>query len=122
MQTAELTSTFDVIKGAAAGDKINLGTAMGFSQGFGIGTINLTLAGTNLAGNTNKAVFAAGNYDSAAGVFTYAANGPDTVLTYDTSATGNTSVGASSGFESIILVGYHAGSTTSALAGVITLG
>ena len=117
LQTAELTSTFDVIKGLAAGDKIDLGVVAGFTQGFGAQTVNLTLAGTNLAGAANHVVFASGTYDAAAGIFSYAANGADTVLTYDDST-----AGTGSSFESIILVGYHAGATTTAAAGVITLG
>jgi len=111
IQTAQLTSTFDVVFGAAAGGQINLGNAS-------IGTGTLSLAGINLAGvaSDNSAVFARGTFDSAAGTFTFAANGADSALTYDANAaTGQT-------FETIILVGFVAGATTAAAAGVITLG
>jgi hypothetical protein len=118
IQTAELTSTFDVVKGLVAGDTITLtAAAFGFVATTGAATANLTLAGINLAGATNKVVFAAGTYDSAAGTFTYAANGLDTAMTYD-----DTAAGTGGSFETIILVGYHAGSGTTAAAGVITLG
>ncbi len=110
IQTAELTSTFDVIKGLVAGDKIDLGNT-------NIATAQLTLAGANLAsGGDNVAVFASGTYDAAAGTFTYAANGADTALTYD-----STTAVATITAETIILVGYHAASTTAATAGLITL-
>lgn len=109
VQTSELTSTFDVIKGLVAGDKIDLGNAS-------IVTAGLTLAGTNLASaGADKAVFASGTYDAAAGAFTFSANGADTALTYDSSSV------ASDTPETIILVGYHAGSATAAAAGIITL-
>ncbi|CAN7707765.1 beta strand repeat-containing protein [Duganella sp. LjRoot269] len=110
IQTAELTSTFDVIKGLVAGDKIDLGNA-------NIITGTTTLAGTNLAaGADNTAVFSAGTYDAANGVFTYGAAGTDTALTYDADSTGGTH------FETIILVGYHATTAATTVAtGVFTL-
>lgn len=110
IQTAELTSTFDVVKGLTAGDKIDLGNA-------NIITGTTTLAGINLAaGADNTAVFAAGTYDAAAGTFTFAANGADTALTYDADSTGATH------FETVILVGYHATTAaTTVAAGVFTL-
>jgi len=111
IQTAQLTSTFDVIFGAAAGGRIDLGNA-------GIAGADLNLAGINLAGVAadDSAVFARGTFDSAAGTFTFAANGADSALTYDAGA----AVGQT--FETIILVGFVAGATTAATAGVITLG
>jgi S-layer protein len=110
IQTAELTSTFDIVKGLVAGDKIDLGNA-------NIITGTTTLAGTNLAaGADNTAVFAAGTYDAANGVFTYGAAGTDTALTYDADSSGGTH------FETIILVGYHATTAaTTVAAGVFTL-
>jgi hypothetical protein len=62
-------------------------------------------------------VFASGTYDAGAGTFTYAANGLDSALTYDST------IGAGITMETIILVGYHAtvAGTTMGLAGVITL-
>ena len=111
IQTSQLTSTFDVVYGASAGLKINLGNAS-------IVTATTTLAGTNLAANStdNTAVFARGTYNADAGTFTYAANGADTALTYDS----NVAAGVTG--ETIILVGYTAGSTTAAVGGVMTLG
>jgi S-layer protein len=111
IQTAQLTSTFDVVFGAAAGGKINLGNA-------GIAGADLNLTGANLAGFAadDSAVFARGSYDAAAGTFTYAANGADSALTYDADVVFDQT------FETIILVGFVAGSTTAAAAGVITLG
>jgi hypothetical protein len=108
IQTAELTSTFDVIYGAAAGTKLDFLDATYV-------TANLTLAGTNLAGAGDKVVFARGTYDTAAATFTFAANGADTAVTYDTT------VGAGEAYETIILVGAVAGTTTTAAAGIITL-
>ncbi|RFP11899.1 MULTISPECIES: DUF4214 domain-containing protein [unclassified Duganella] len=105
IQTAELTSTFDVVKGAAAGDTIQLFTS----------TPAVNLTATNLAGTDDVVNFARGTYDAAAGTFTYAANGLDTAMTYDTT------VGAGTAFETIILVGYTAGTTTAVAAGLITL-
>jgi S-layer protein len=109
IQTSELTSTFDVIFGAAAGFKIDLGNTATI-------TTTLTTAGTNLAASATDdvAVFARGTYDATAGTFTYAANGADTALTYDSAiAPGVTA-------ETIILVGFVSGAST-AVAGVITL-
>ena len=113
IQTSELTSTFDVITGAVAGDKINLASAFG-AAGLVV-TGDLTLAGINLATSDNHVVFTAGTFDAAAGTFTFAANGVDTAVTYDTGA------GVAVAGETIILVGFHAGATTTAAAGVITL-
>ena len=108
IQTAELTSTFDVVYGAAAGMTINLVNT-------DIVTGGLTTAGTNLAGGlTSTAIFARGAYDAAAGTFTYAANGADTALTYDSTA------GVGVTLETIILVGFVSGASTAA-AGVVTL-
>ncbi|MFZ6816649.1 beta strand repeat-containing protein, partial [Undibacterium sp. Rencai35W] len=106
IQTAELTSTFDIVKGAAAGDLIQLATA----------TAGLNKAAINLAGTDDVVNFVHGTYDAAAGTFTFAANGLDTAVTYDTT------VGAGTAFETIILVGYSVGSTTTNVAGLITLG
>ncbi|MFM6991661.1 MAG: hypothetical protein ACKOWD_10280, partial [Rhodoferax sp.] len=106
IQTAELTSTFDVVNGAAAGDTVQLFTS----------TPAVNLTASNLAGTDDVINFARGTYDSAAGTFTYAANGADTAMTYDTT------VGAGTAFETIILVGYVAGSTTAVSGGgLITL-
>ncbi len=105
IQTAELTSTFDIIKGMVAGDKVQLFT----------NTPAVNLSAVNLAGTDDVINFARGTYDGAAGTFTYAANGADTAMTYDTT------VGAGSAFETIILVGYATGTTTAVAAGLITL-
>ncbi|AVR87888.1 DUF4214 domain-containing protein [Thauera aromatica] len=110
IQVAELTSTFDVVIGATAGTKIDLAA---IDNTFA--TADLVLNGTNLAGQDDKIVFVNGTYNADAGTFTYAANGPDTVVTYDTT------VAAGTAYESIILVGVDAGATTSAAAGIITL-
>ena len=105
IQTAELTSTFDIIHGAAAGDKIQLFT--------NTPAVNLTAA--NLAGTDDVVNFAPGTYDAGAGTFTYAANGHDTAVTYDTT------FGAGTVYETIILIGYHSAATTAIAGGLITL-
>lgn len=109
IQTSELTSTFDVIYGATAGLKINL-----FNTD--IITATLTTAATNLAASAtdDSAMMARGTYDSAAGTFTYAANGLDTALTYDSTLNGAITA------ETIILVGFVSGAST-AVAGLLTL-
>ncbi|MFA5216474.1 DUF4214 domain-containing protein [Sulfuricurvum sp.] len=114
-QTSELTSTFDIINGLVAGDKIDVGNY------FATSPIQITLAGTNLAsGGDNKAVFTMGTYDSIGHTFTYNINGHDTALTYDS----NGIVGTTTA-ETIILVGYQAGAQTAAvisgMSSVITL-
>jgi Ca2+-binding RTX toxin-like protein len=109
IQTAELTSTFDVVTGAVAGDTITLVGLAGY--GFG----DVTVGNTNLAGVDDQIVFARGAYDAAAGTFTFAANGPDSVLTYDTT------IGAGTTFESVVLVGLVEGVNTSVAGGLITL-
>lgn len=116
-QTAVTTLAFDVFKGLAAGDKIQL--SGGFTSGFGVHTSNLDLAATNLAGAANHVEFAAGTYNAAAGTFTFAANGTDTLMTYDSTAAGT---GAAINFEAAVLVGYHVGAATTAASGIITLG
>lgn len=109
--TSELTATFDVIKGVTAGTKIDLSSIGGLT------IAAADLAATNLAGVVGHVVFAAGTFDAANGIFAYGAAGSDTVVTYDHGA---------GVFESIVLVGYHAGSTTAfgtgASAGIVTLG
>ena len=65
----------------------------------------LTLTASNLAGRDDYASFARGTYDAAAGTFTYAADGADTALTYDTS-------NVTALYETIILVDYVTASTT----------
>ena len=104
-QTSELTSTFDIVRGVAAGDKFQLAT---FTP-----AVNLTA--TNLAGTDNFVNFARGTYDGTNGVFTYGAAGADTAVTYDT----NTSAQAVA-YETVILVGYVAASTTAITGGLIT--
>ena len=99
IQTSELTSTFDIVRGVAAGDKFQLGT---FTP-----AVNLTA--TNLAGTDNVVNFARGTYDGTNGVFTFGAAGADTAVTHDT----NTISGAGNvAYETVILVGYVAASTT----------
>jgi S-layer protein len=83
IQTTELTSTFDIYRGVVAGDKIDLFTS----------TPAVNLAAVNLAGTDDTINFAKGTYDSGAGTFTYAANGADTAMTYDTT------VGAGTAYE-----------------------
>lgn len=112
--TSALTSTFDVVKGVVAGDKIDLSAFLvGSGVGGTIGTGDLVLAATNLAGVAGKVEFAAGTFDATNGVFAYGSAGADTVVTFD-HGSGN--------YESIVLVGYHAGATTAATGGIITLG
>ena len=115
IQTTELTSGFDIVYGATAGFQINLDVQMGTAGG-GYDATDVTVAGTNLAGVLDQIVFARGTYDAGTTIFTYAANGADTVVTYDSSTAGDGST-----FESIILVGYVSASTTEAALGVITL-
>jgi hypothetical protein len=124
VQVNELTQSFDVIKGLVAGNTINLGNTGITTTALAGAAGTLTVAGTNLAGITtagalvnDTAVFASGTYDAGAGTFTYAANGLDSALTYDST------IGAGITMETIILVGYHAtvAGTTMGLAGVITL-
>jgi len=119
IQTAELTSGFDIIKGAVAGDKLDFASllASGYSGMGGLpNTSDLVLSGSSLQGQDDKLVFVAGTYDAAAGTFTFAANGKDSALTYDTT------IGTGTAYETVILVGYTAAQSTSASAGVITLG
>ncbi|WP_353213357.1 hypothetical protein [Rhodovarius sp.] len=100
---SELTGTFDIIRGIAAGDTLKVTGATALRD--------LTLTASNLAGRDDYASFARGTYDAAAGTFTYAANGADTALTYDTS-------NVTALYETIILVDYvTASTTTSAIIG-----
>ena len=64
----------------------------------------LTLTAANLAGRDDYASFARGTYDAVAGTFTYAADGADTALTYDTS-------NVTALYETLILVDYVTAST-----------
>jgi hypothetical protein len=112
-QVSELTTGFDVVKGAVAGDTIQLNVTMGSNvNGYQFGDV--TVGAANLAGVIDQIVFSYGTYDAAAGIFSYAANGLDSVMTYGSNDGGTA-------FESIILVGYHAGANTSAANGLITL-
>ena len=115
-QPSELVVGFDIIRGVVAGDKINLGSNW-TNQLSGSNATDLVLAGTNLAGTADKVVFAAGTLDVAAGTFTFALNGADTAVTYDSSGLGGTT-----SFETVILVGFHVTAATAAVAGLITLG
>lgn len=109
-QTEQLTSTFDVIRGASAGLTISLGNT-NIHPGL------VTLAGINLAaGVADSVVFARGTFDAANGVFKYGAAGLDSAMTYDASDAGGMTA------ETIILVGYVAGTATTASAGILTLG
>jgi hypothetical protein len=116
--TSVLTSSFDVVRGLVAGDKINLNT-----MGNGVATANLVFAATNLAGanvvhgGAQDVSFAAGTYNAASGIFTFAANGTDTLMTY-----GDVAGAATAAFESVVLVGFHITTAATAAAGVITLG
>lgn len=111
-QTSVLTTTLDIVKGIAAGDKLSLAT---IDATFATG--DLVFNATNLAAADDQISFASGTYDATSGVFSYSANGADTLVTYDTT------VGAGVHGESIVLVGYHASATaTTATTGVITLG
>jgi len=98
VQVSELTGTFDIIRGVVAGDTLKVTGATALQD--------LTLTASNLAGRDDYASFARGTYDAGAGTFTYAANGADTALTYDTS-------NVTALYETVILVGFVAGSTTS---------
>lgn len=100
LQTSVITTTFDVIYGAAAGDLLDLGLANG-----------AVIQSLNLAAVDSKVVFAHGTY--AAGVFTYSATGADTLVSYD----------SGSDNEAIVLVGYSGAATAATLSsGVVTLG
>jgi hypothetical protein len=110
-QTAELTTTLDVVFGASAGTKIDLS----FIAATANYNTDMVRASANLAGVDNKVVFASGTYDALAGTFTYAANGLDSVVTYDTDMAGTTA------FQSVVLVGYHTSATTSLISGIVTL-
>lgn len=111
IQTAELTTTFDVVYGAAAGDTIVLGNT-NIHQGL------LTTAAINLAASTSDdaVVFARGTYDAAAGTFAYASNGLDSAMTYDSSSTAGVTA------ETVILVGFVASSAATVSIGTLTLG
>jgi S-layer protein len=111
-QTSLITTGFDVVKGAAAGDKIDLSAVFATAA-----TGDLTIGSSTFQGTASKVVVTYGTYDAAAGTFTFAANGADSVVTYD-----NDGTGAGTTFESIVLVGYHVASGSTAAAGVITLG
>jgi S-layer protein len=111
VQVQELTTGFDIVYGAVAGTIFDLNPLAG-------GSYTLNLTATNLAGADNVVNFARGNYDAGAGIFSYAANGVDTAVTYD-----NDLAPQSGGFETVIFVGFVAGSTTSiAAADIITFG
>jgi S-layer protein len=96
VQVNELTSTFDIVTGVVAGSKFQLFT----------NTAAVNLTASNLAGTDDVVNFARGSYDAGAGIFSFAANGADTAITYDTT------VGAGEAYETVILVGYVAASTT----------
>jgi S-layer protein len=114
-QTSMLTTGFDVVFGASAGTTVNLsGITSVFALTANIGTV------LNLAGVNNSVVLAKGTYDAAVGSFTYATNGADSVLTYDTDATLTGGV-ENNAFESIVLVGYNSSALTTVIGGVITL-
>jgi S-layer protein len=112
-QTSVLTTSLDVVKGIAVGDKLDLSAFASYNTD----TTTLVFNAANLAAADNKISFASGTYD-ASGVFTYSANGADTLVTYDTDATGTVAG------QSIVLVGYHASATATAVGatGIITLG
>jgi S-layer protein len=116
IQTSQLTSTFDVVYGMAAGTTMKLAT----------NTPTLTKTNNaNLSGVDDQVVFARGTFDSAAGTFVYAANGADTAMTYDTTVNFPVAIPPVTGtaFETVILVGYVQGSTTAIdTAGLITFG
>ncbi|WP_353212822.1 hypothetical protein, partial [Rhodovarius sp.] len=97
-----------IVRGVAAGDKFQLAT---FTP-----AVNLTA--TNLAGTDNVVNFARGTYDGTNGVFTFGAAGADTAVTY---ATNTVSGAVNVAYETVILVGYVAASTTAIdNAGLIT--
>ena len=102
--TSEATSSFDVVYGLAAGNKLQLATQ----------TPSVNLTATNLAGTNDVVNFARGTYNIVAETFTYSAVGTDTAPTYDTS------VGGGTAFETIILVGYASAGSTDISNGVIT--
>ena len=104
MQVTELTSSFDVVYGLAAGNKLQLATL----------TPSVNLTATNLVGTDDVVNFARGGYDIGSGIFTYIAAGTDTALTYDTL------VGGGTAFETIILVGYVSAGSTAISNGLIT--
>jgi hypothetical protein len=109
-----LTTGFDVIKGAVAGDTIQLGTS-----GYGFGDVIVN--GANLAGVDNKVVFVRGSFDSANKIFSYGANGADTLMTADQDSDVSADGIADVDFGAIVLIGFVAGANTSAALGVITL-
>jgi S-layer protein len=113
-QTTALTTGFDVIKGAMAGDTIEF---VGATFGFG----DVIAKGNNLAGVDNDVVFVRGSFDAAAGIFSYAANGADTLMTADTDSVVTLDGIVGVAFESVVLIGFVAGANTSAAGGLITL-
>jgi len=102
--TSEATSSFDIVYGLSAGNKLQLATQ----------TPSVNLTATNLAGTNDVVNFARGTYNIVAETFTYSAVGTDTALTYDTS------VGGGTAFETIILVGYASAGGTAISNGLIT--
>jgi hypothetical protein len=107
----QLTPGFDIVYCAVAGTVFDLNPLVGTSY-------DIVLAATNLAGADNEVRFARGNYDASAGIFSYAANGVDTAVTYDN----DVALGAGT-FETVIFVGFVAGSTTDIAAqDIITFG
>jgi len=110
IQPSELTAAFDVIFGASTGLTLNLGNT-------NMHTGLITSAGTNLAaGVDDSVIFARGTYDAANGVFTYGAAGLDTAMTYDSAATAGVTA------ETVILVGFVAGTASTVSVGILTLG
>jgi Ca2+-binding RTX toxin-like protein len=104
LDASEATSSFDIVYGLSAGDKLQLATQ----------TPSVNLTATNLAGTNDVVNFARGTYNIVAENFTYTAVGTDTALTYDTS------VGGGTAFETIILVGYASAGGTAISNGLIT--
>lgn len=106
-QTAVITTTFDVVNGVVAGDKIDL-------SGMTVASTSVANA-THLTGTDTVVEFAHGVYSG--GTFTFNTAGADTLVTYETTGTGV--------YSSIVLVGFAASAATghsTISGGIVTLG
>ena len=102
------TTTFDIISGAGAGDRIDLTDAAR--------TVATATDLTAVALADNKATFVRGTYDATANTFVGSATGADTLLVYDADAAATTA------HQSVVLTGFVNTATAAAGAdGIFTL-